>query len=451
MRPIALPSEAKKHLWRQLAGPDNKIVLYLAECYFHAVEAYVAVERTEQMGELEFFVLKAARLFTQPDLHDLNSVLHVGTQVLRQIVNQFVRDGLLSEESDGRFRMTPQGRVAAESGRVVKLERTRVLFHFTYDSNEYVRVRDATVRKLRDMRRHETPGDWHFEASSIAQCIGQSEEWKRIRGFPSGIVRLLTAEDDKSANEQLSLEADGNRQVDLGRGQDTESTEQFLIVNKAQVAHCAMAVTFSGSVPTGLKAYILPVSEQHTRGHDGLLFSLEGPESVLQAFPAVAASPSRQQINDAWQSLGELHGLQGMDRAVARLEEGRMAIGVTNKQVLGWLALCWNTTKGEVFCDMTLAEANRLCGIALHGKNPTSSRRLQEMQLLFKLAGADDSEFIPRDAANRGQWLSERDFLVDLDIYALASLAWELGEFKLAYRVAELEDMADARVPDQLR
>jgi hypothetical protein len=50
------------------------------------------------------------------------------------------------------------------------------------------------------------------------------------------------------------------------------------------------------------------------------------------------------------------------------------------------------------------------------------------------------------DISGFRQWLSAIDLPIEPDIYELASLAWRLGEFGLAYRLAELEDMADAEL-----
>jgi hypothetical protein len=89
---------------------------------------------------------------------------------------------------------------------------------------------------------------------------------------------------------------------------------------------------------------------------------------------------------------------------------------------------------------------SRLYKVVLEGQNEESAKQLRGMRLLSALRHTDQWGTVLGDRPSYTQWLSTKGFPADSDIYGLASLAWELGEFELAHHLAELEDMADAHV-----
>jgi len=66
--------------------------------------------------------------------------------------------------------------------------------------------------------------------------------------------------------------------------------------------------------------------------------------------------------------------------------------------------------------------------------------------LLFELNKSYLSENILSDISTYKAWLSKKAHLTDEPIQKLASLAWDFGYFKLAYNLAELEDITDATI-----
>jgi hypothetical protein len=88
--------EAVRDLWTALAGDAPDSAVFVSECFFHTVEALVAVEESEGIDPMALFVLRAFEFAQPPDVEHLDEVLHLGRQVTRQLLGGLALNGLLT-------------------------------------------------------------------------------------------------------------------------------------------------------------------------------------------------------------------------------------------------------------------------------------------------------------------------------------------------------------------
>lgn len=195
MRALKFDAETHCDLWDRLTRGTPNTIVCLVECYFHAVEAPVEVQVLQTLGEFELFLLRGVQLLRHPSLRELDGLLHLGHQALRQATTALVENGLLAEDTSNSLELTARGTAAITSGVATRHERRRLVFHFIHPSNEYVRIHDLRRPTLFDLGRQDTPRGWHWDTTSLLQPMGLPEEWKREREFPLDVVRLITKGD----------------------------------------------------------------------------------------------------------------------------------------------------------------------------------------------------------------------------------------------------------------
>jgi len=442
MKPLEIEAKAAVHLADQLSLSQTDSTISLVRCYFHAVEACVAVKRLEKIDEFHIFVLKATQLLQEPDVEQLNGLLHIGRQIIQQAVLKLVTGGLLSEEKDGCFQITSAGISAISTGQVETTEYKRRLFHFIHNSNEFLQIRDLRGRNLYDLERCETPDNWNFNPQLLEKCITKSDQWKKDRGFPTDVVQVVTKKPTKS---EVSSAAEVNNDGQQVNNDITEliSEERLLVIDKAQGANCAIVIKFEKDEPAELTAYPISPKGFLQRTEGDCLFSLNGNETILQVFPAVAAVPSSQQLKQAWQTLVETYELADADNAILRTERSCIIVNIDEKLVMKWLNFCWEVIKGQVFCNIRFTQMTRLYKVSIKTTDKNAGELISQITLLYRLNKENQRETILANTENYRNWLSANGFSIEAEIYQLACLAWRLGEFRFAYTLAELEDMAD--------
>jgi hypothetical protein len=445
MKPFESTPQVREYLWRELAQDSSNVTVCLARFHFHTVEACVAIKKHQKMDELEFFLLRAANRLTQPTTEGLNNLLHIGNQVIRQIVLVLVGNQLLQENTDGSYQITKHGFDALRSKEMIIHQHKRCHFHFVSGSNEFLRIKDLRGMYLRDLAPKETGSGWIFNVETLRRCISESDQWKRERGFPVDVVSLITGQDIDS--QQTAKYANNKiEENSLSANNNPAQKRDTLIVDKAQGIDCAVVIRFQEDRPTELKAYpFLSKGFLHS-GDQNVLFSLNSTDSILKVFPDIDALPTRQQLDVAWQALGQDYGIENTSRISVKTDKTSMAVAVDRKLISEWLEFCWQVTKGGIFSCIELENMTRLYNVSLEATSKAAEEQLQTLKLLHQLKNADQLENILCNISIYRQWLAAGEFSIDPDISELSSLAWTLEEFRLAYRLAELKDMSDAEL-----
>jgi hypothetical protein len=432
--------QARDHIWRQFAQNDNDVMVCIAECHFHTVEACVTIKKNRKIDDLELFLLKALHISRDTTAEGLNNLLHIGSQIIRQIAVVPIANGLIVENADGSFGITTRGSDTLRSGEMTISQRRRCHFNFISISSEFVRINDPRKKYLRDLEPQETGSNWNFDIETLRMCINESDQWKRERSFPSDVVELVTS---PNTDLQSLPVADASNWVDK---KCLAQKAQMLVVDKAQGTGCAIVIKFKDDNPFELKAY--PFSSKYflQSGEDNVLFSLSGTQSILKVLPDVDLMPSKEQLDIAWRALGEDYKLKNISRATVKIGKISAVVTLDGELISEWLTFCWQMVKGEVFCCIDLEKMTHLNKVSLEPADKEAKKQIDTMKLLCEIRQTEQMENVLCDISSLRQWLSAIELSVEPDIYELASLAWRLGEFGLAYRLAELEDMTDAKL-----
>jgi predicted transcriptional regulator len=413
--------EAREKIWAKLSRCDGEFVIFLIRCHVHTVEACVAVKRQEHMDEFEYFVLKAISILGCADIGKINDLLHTGRQIIQQITAKLSKNDLLSAHTDGSVEITALGKTVLDKGEMIRLEKKRHIFHFIDGNNEFVRINNQGNKFLVDLSPHETAANWNFDMESLQKCINETDDWKQQRQFPANIHELIRPRLENTVSEE-------------------SGAENTIIVDKAQLINCAILVKFSNNKPSELLAY--PISPTgHLLAMDNL-FSLTGEESILKVFPNINEIPDNEQLLTALKTIGQKHTLGNIGNITVTGHKTHTTIETNNDNDINWARFYWQNIQGNIFCDIASASTIRMN--KLHVESKSSSQRA--INLLFELNKSYLSENNLKDISAYKVWLLKKPHLTDEPIRRLASLAWEFGNYRLAYNLAELEDIADAAI-----
>jgi len=420
MIPLVPTDESKEHVWAKLSRCNCEFAIYLATYKLHAIEACVSITKRESLDEFKYFVLKATDLLGNTDIEGINSLLHLGRQVLQQIVVNLGKDELLSISREGLLEVTCLGKKVLEEGVMIKLEKKRHLFHFINGSNEFVNIRDHN-NFLADLKPYETSPEWKFDVEILTKCIEGDDDWKKQRQFPEEIHELITPTEESTLPEGVSKES-------------------TLIIDKGQFVDLAILVKFKDNEPVELTAY--PISAKgHLKGTEHL-FSLRGKEDVLRILPDVNGTPDDDKTLQACLLLGRKHILSNIDDMKVTCEKTHAIIEISNDDDIFWTRFYWQNIQQKTFCDIRCETTTRMVKLIIKSKG----HKQQAISHLYEIVKSYAFEDILADMPAYRVWLSEMNQLADEPVQKLASLAWDIGNYRLAYSLAELEDMMDAEI-----
>ena len=419
--PFEPTAEAQEKVWAKLSQYDCEFIIFLTRCYLHTVEACVAVSTQEQMDEFEFFVLKAMNILGCADIGKINGLLHIGRQIIQQITIKLSKSKLLSERTDGNFELTSLGKTVLDTGEMLKMEKKRHIFHFIDGSNEFVRINNSTKKFLIELSPNETPENWSFDIETLQKCINETNDWKQQRQFLTDIKELIRQGLENSTSEETD-------------------TEKSIIIDKAQLMNCAILIKFNNNKPFELLAY--PVSPKgHLLAPDNS-FSISDEESILKVFPTLDKIPNKEQVHAAFILLGQKHMLSNIENVTIDSHKTYTTIKINNDDDIQWARFYWQNIQGSIFCQISSENITRMNKLHIESKGNLQ----KSIGLLFELNKSYLSENILSDISTYKAWLSKKAHLTDEPIQKLASLAWDFGYFKLAYNLAELEDITDATI-----
>src|SRR5262249_4775940 len=115
--------------WRQLA-PWRPQALWVAHLLVHKIEARVRLHRVVHADPVELMVLEGLKMALGMEMDRLDQHLHLGRQVLTQLLHNLNAAGLAESDGAGLFVLTALGHTALASGHYSCAALERRLFYF---------------------------------------------------------------------------------------------------------------------------------------------------------------------------------------------------------------------------------------------------------------------------------------------------------------------------------
>lgn len=175
--------------WSHQLAPHQPRLLAVAYLRLHRVEFLAQVEQEQPLDRLSWGVL-AALSRTTGVLEKLQEDLGLPRQFLLRILADLAALRLAHAES-GHYQLTELGRRVQERGTGIAMVAARRTLHF----REMPHGRPQFLPLASSAGRQSTAeATWHFDPALLAECIGQSSEWKEQRGFPRDLVSAWRAD-----------------------------------------------------------------------------------------------------------------------------------------------------------------------------------------------------------------------------------------------------------------
>jgi hypothetical protein len=437
---MPLSSAAIRDLWSNLGGDAHDCVIVVGECLFHTVEALVAVEQAEGVDPMAFFVMRAFEFADPVDANHLNEVLHLGRQVTRQLLSGLVANGLVTE-SMSTYCLTDQGRSTLNTGRVVRRALRRRIFHFLHPGLCYVAIHDPKGNRLSDLSPSRVPGPWEFDPTTLREAIARPAEWKQQHRFPQDVADVITDPVVLDAAEGTALRAS-----DAAGTTQAPAVPQHVIVDKAQVIACALVVRVNGSNATELVGYPVSAHGSMLRGKNQPLFSLHESGQIHQAFAALWSPPTAEEVTESWLALAAQNMLPGAEQAGVRFEEGRLVILLTADLLDRWGAFAALALQNHLRWQIPVGPLHKVCPVDVRGADAPATAQLQALRAVLRLEQDPRRADIVRGVETLRDWLAAQELSSCPSPRALAELAFRFARYRLAYEIAEMEDMSDAAV-----
>src|SRR5262249_50134882 len=137
------------------------------------------------------------------EMDRLDQHLHLGRQVLTQLLHNLNAAGLAESDGAGIFVLTALGHTAFASGlySYVPLER-RLFCFFAGETPElpplFLNLRDPVLLPW------PVASDWSFDPDILRSCVRQPKEWKEQNGFPPDIEEICLQSAEGGTGEVLS-------------------------------------------------------------------------------------------------------------------------------------------------------------------------------------------------------------------------------------------------------
>ena len=183
--PLVYPSSRILAGWWRLLAEHRPEALWVGQLLLHHVEALVGRSMTRRPAPADLLVLRALSLVSAASTADLDRHLHVGPQLVKQVLQTLKSVGLVADAKG--WTLTEQGRQALERGEFAASVNERRSFYFLAGAS-------PRYLPLRPLATGPWPAgdDWTFALSVLAAWFDQPAEQKRRHGFPLDLERLIT-------------------------------------------------------------------------------------------------------------------------------------------------------------------------------------------------------------------------------------------------------------------
>jgi hypothetical protein len=179
--------------WRELT-PLAPRALWLGHFLLHRVEALLEVSRRAEVDRFSALIVQALSAAPRQTIPDLDSRLHLGPQVLGQVLHHLQGEGLAERDPGGGWATTGLARQVLERGSYARTGHERRVFHFLHRPGEPAAAPPLLPLRLPVETPCPVPEGWAFDPAWLATCLRQPDDWKQERGFPLEARRVLGLE-----------------------------------------------------------------------------------------------------------------------------------------------------------------------------------------------------------------------------------------------------------------
>jgi hypothetical protein len=175
--------------WRQLA-PWQPRAIWVGQLLLHRVEALTRLNRNCPLDPFTRLVLQALTLEAEASPPRLEGRLHLGLQVVFQVLRQLERTGLARSAADA-WAITDLGRQALEQGTFPRPAEERRTFHFVEGEGPTPAVHFLNLGTVGGGTAYTPDEGWRFDDRVLAECVRRPAEWKQRHGFPTDVEEYL--------------------------------------------------------------------------------------------------------------------------------------------------------------------------------------------------------------------------------------------------------------------
>jgi hypothetical protein len=175
--------------WRQLAALQPR-ALWVGQFVLHRIDALTRVIQRSPLDSFTQLLLRALDLEPESSTSRLEGRLHLGAQVVRQLLRGLERIGLARSLPPDAWTLTDLGRGALEQGAFPRPVEERRTFSFVEPENpspppHFLNVGPAAGVPC-------PPGEeGRFARELLDECLRRPAEWKQRHGFPTDVEEVL--------------------------------------------------------------------------------------------------------------------------------------------------------------------------------------------------------------------------------------------------------------------
>jgi hypothetical protein len=294
--------------WRQLA-PLRPRAFWVGHLFLHRVEALVATERPGPLDSFSRLVLRALALAPDKSLVGVDAQLHLGPEVLHQVLGQLRGEGLTRNEANTHWDLTPLGRSAVDTGTFPRVRHERRVFHFLA-AGPSLHFVPLNARLTAPWKAAE---GWQFDPAVLEACLGKPAEWKRRFGFPEEVSQLLGMGGPRPAADGVPAVVDWRRVV-LDRPEHLLAVFVLVSAEQGQAASERLL-----ALPVRQEGWVLQTAEPALRLDTGW----------QEVFPEAAAGPPAEECRQAWRAWAQPRSLPPAEVEACRLERQDHLLRVT--------------------------------------------------------------------------------------------------------------------------
>jgi hypothetical protein len=186
---LVLPGSRVLHgWWRDLSGMRPRR-LWFAHLLLHRLEVLVSRQVHAPLASLSQSLRKfLARQVSPCRTSQVASELHLGTDLLAELLSELVQRGLVRRAPEGPEDAWEVVRPAVDSlaENAPPTQKERRSFFFTDGAPAiYLPLAPSATTPIAP------PDGWRFDLSVLQACIQQSPEWKSRYGFPRDVLQMI--------------------------------------------------------------------------------------------------------------------------------------------------------------------------------------------------------------------------------------------------------------------
>jgi hypothetical protein len=202
--PISFPeSRVLADWWRDLK-PHQPRSLWVGQFVLHRLDGLVRLSTLLPLDRLHLLLLRSLTPLSPFGAANPLHAAPIQPHFVHGILQALARDGLAARDTDGNWRATPLGVQASTDGSFQRFRDERRTFAFLAPldggSPQFVNLLVPA-----DVGGAFPAPDPQFDAKDFHDCVAQSPEWKRRRGFPEDVTAISpSAEEAELDSPSLS-------------------------------------------------------------------------------------------------------------------------------------------------------------------------------------------------------------------------------------------------------